>query len=473
MKKTLAVLLALVMLLTMIPATFAEGNADFTLVIKGGKVDDHLKTVNGQELLAVDVTLNGTVEDKLCSLTFELTYNKNQITYVDAAVADGLVAGDINTKTEGTIGFAFVSVQGVQVTNNQPVVTLYFKVAGNLADGTEIAFALADGANVETYIEGSNKVNDHAVAADFKPFIVSTAVEFDGVVKFNEGAVQYKGATPYVIWNHAAGKHEPAFTVYKKDGKTVVSRANYDYEYKENKQPGTGYLFVYFKGEYKGEAMLSFKIYLPATTSTTVENVKDGIKITWTAVQDAAGYVIYRRAWSSTTNGWTAFARWDNTTKTTYLDGHDASHKVFAGTRYQYGVKAYFKRRMDPIAGAEIGGNVNEPSGNFNLGEVGPLKTTVRITTRKLTAVTAGSKKLTVKWEGSSVFTGYQLQYAENAAFTKNAKAIKINDPKTVETVLKSLKSGTTYYVRLRSYHEFNGMTYFGEWSNVMNAKVK
>ena len=191
MKKTLAVLLALVMLLTMIPATFAEGNADFTLVIKGGKVDDHLKTVNGQELLAVDVTLNGTVEDKLCSLTFELTYNKNQITYVDAAVADGLVAGDINTKTDGTIGFAFVSVQGVQVTNNQPVVTLYFKVAGNLADGTEIAFALADGANVETYIEGSNKVNDHAVAADFKPFIVSTAVEFDGVVKFNEGAVQY------------------------------------------------------------------------------------------------------------------------------------------------------------------------------------------------------------------------------------------------------------------------------------------
>ncbi|MBR0507292.1 MAG: fibronectin type III domain-containing protein, partial [Clostridia bacterium] len=78
-----------------------------------------------------------------------------------------------------------------------------------------------------------------------------------------------------------------------------------------------------------------------------------------------------------------------------------------------------------------------------------------------------------VKWAGSSVFTGYQIQYAENAAFTKNAKAIKISNPKTVQTVLKNLKSGTTYYVRIRSYHEFNGMTYFGEWSNVKSTKVK
>ncbi|MBR2643678.1 MAG: fibronectin type III domain-containing protein, partial [Clostridia bacterium] len=168
-----------------------------------------------------------------------------------------------------------------------------------------------------------------------------------------------------------------------------------------------------------------------------------------------------------------SFARWNNTTDTTYIDGVDAAHKVYAGTRYQYGVKAYFARRLDPIANVEIGGNVNEPSGNFNLGMVGPLKTTVRITTRTLNTVTGGSKQLTVKWAGSSIFTGYEVQVATDAAFTKNVKTVKIANAKTYQTNVTGLKAKTTYYVRVRSYHEFEGMTYYGGWSNVKSAKTK
>ena len=157
--------------------------------------------------------------------------------------------------------------------------------------------------------------------------------------------------------------------------------------------------------------------------------------------------------------------RWNNTTALTWTD-----KTVYAGTRYQYGIKAYFARRTDPVTGATIGGNVGD---NFNLGIVGPLKTTVRITTRTLSSVTPGSKQLTVKWAGSSVFTGYQVQIATNAAFTKNASAVKITNPKTYQTVFKNLKAKTTYYVRVRSYQEFEGMTYFGEWSNVLTGKTK
>ena len=110
---------------------------------------------------------------------------------------------------------------------------------------------------------------------------------------------------------------------------------------------------------------------------------------------------------------------------------------------------------------------------NYNIGLVGPLKTTVRITTRKLNSVTAGTRRMTIKWSGSSVFTGYQIQYAEDNAFTNNAVALKITDPKTYDTTVKSLVSGKTYYVRIRSYHVFEGMTYFGQWSNVISCKVK
>ena len=465
MKKTLAVLLSLVMLLALIPATFAEGEPDYTLVIKGGDVAENLKLVDGKMLLAVDVALNGTVEDALCSLTFDLTYDAEQLTYVKNETADDFDMAMVNDKTAGILRFSFVSTNGITVAEDMAVAKLYFEVNAELEAGTEIAFALAEGATVETLIEGSALVNEHDVAADFKPYIVGNAVVFNGVVKFNEGEVQYKGETAYVIWDHEAGKHEPAFTVYEEDGETVIDPANYDYEYKENAQPGTGDLFVYFKGQYMGEARLTFKIYLPATTATTVENVAEGIKITWEPVEDAAGYVIYRRAWSSTTDGWTAFAR--------YLDGHDDAHKTFAGTRYQYGVKAYFARRTDPVAEAEIGGNVNDPSGNFNLGEVGPLKTTVRITTRVLNSVTPGSKQLTVKWTASSLFTGYEVQIATNSTFTKDVKTVKITNAKTTQTTIKSLKANTTYYVRIRSYHVFNGMTYYGGWSAVKSAKTK
>ena len=288
---------------------------------------------------------------------------------------------------------------------------------------------------------------------------------FEGSITWNANDVKYRGSTPYVIANGSA--QTPRFTVVCADG-TVVDPENYDYEYRENTNAGTGYVFVTLKGDYIGDCRGHFKIYLPPTTATYVENTPYAIKITWNPVDGAAGYVIYRRAWSSTTNGWTEFKRWDNTTGTTYYDGHDDAHKVYAGTRYQYGVKAYFEQRTDPMTGALIGGNVGD---NYNLGEVGPLKTTVRITARDLLTLTAGSNQLTAEWTASKNFTGYQIKYATDAGFTKNVKTVKIASPATSSTVLKSLNNGTLYYVTIRSYHEFEGMTYFGAWSNSLCVK--
>ncbi len=479
MKKLLAVLLSLVMVLAFAPAVIAE-DADYTLVIEGGNVNENLELVDGKNLLAVKVKLNEAVEETIFGLTFDITYDAAQVAYADYEADDTFTMAAVNGNEEGIVRCTLASMEGIPAAETADVITLYFALAEDLEAGTEIAFELAEGAYAET--TDTVKPVHHDIAAEFAPFTMTEGEIFTGVVKFNEGEVEYKGTTPYVIWDHDKGIHEPAFTVYEEDGETVIDPANYDFEYKENKQPGTGYLFVYFKGAYTGEAQLFFKIYLPATTKTTVENVADGIKVTWEPVEDAAGYVIYRRAWSSTTNGWTAFARWDNTTETTYLDGHDDAHKTYAGTRYQYGVKAYFARRMDPVAGTEIGGNVNEDSGNFNLGMVGPLKTTVRITTRKLTSVTAGTKEMTIKWEPTKNFTGIQVQYAEDANFKTNSKNYKIEfeldeegnvvTPVVSQDIIKDLTSGKTYYVRIRSYCLFEGMNYYGEWSNVLNCKV-
>jgi hypothetical protein len=278
--------------------------------------------------------------------------------------------------------------------------------------------------------------------------------------RFAEGEVEYRGTTPYVICDKTP---KTPFVQVEMEGAFPIDPELYTVTYSCNTQPGTGYASIAIDGA-PFTIDLWFKIYMPATTTTTVANTDDGIQVSWTAVDGAAGYVIYRRAWSSTTDGWTTFERWNNTTATTWTDT-----KVYAGTRYQYGIKAYFTRRTDPVSGALIGGAMD----NFNLGVVGPLKTTVRITTRVLKSVTPGTKQLTVKWAGSSVFTGYQVQIATDTGFTKNVKTEKIANMKTYQTTIKNLKANTTYYVRVRSYHVFNGMTYYGGWSNVLSAKTK
>jgi hypothetical protein len=294
-------------------------------------------------------------------------------------------------------------------------------------------------------------------------------------IEFADGAVQYNGTTPYVIWSHNAGIHEPAFTVVGEDD-TVLTRDDYTFEYKENNKPGTGYIVVTMNegSQYLAPAYRWFKIYLPASESLTVENVADGIRLTWAPVEDAAGYVIYRRAWSTTTNGWTSFERWYNVTGVTeWKDGFDNSHKVYAGTRYQYGVKAFFAERNDGFTGDSMGGGENKPSGNYNLGIVSPLKTTVRITTRTLTAVTSKDGKLTVKWAGSKVFTGYEVEVATDAAFESIVKTETIANAATYSKVFEGLTVGTTYYVRIRSYHMFENTKYYGGWSEVKNNTLQ
>ncbi len=290
----------------------------------------------------------------------------------------------------------------------------------------------------------------------------SPAVDPNATVEWNAEDVSFKGTTPYVICDGTA--KTPRFTVKAEDG-TVIDPADYDYEYRENVNAGTAYVIVTFKNAFTGTAQGWFKIYLPATNYTKVENRSDGIYIEWNAVEGAAGYVIYRRAWSTTTNGWTNFERWNNTPDLFWTDT-----QTYAGTRYQYGVKAYFEQRVDPVSGATIGGNVGD---NYNLGEVGPLKTTVRITTRVLNSVTGGTKQITAAWSASKNFTGYEVQIATDEAFTKNVQSVTITDYMTAEHTFKNLKAKTTYFVRVRSYHEFEGFTYYGQWSNVMSAKTK
>ena len=460
MKKTLSLVLCLLMALTLVPAfAAADSKADLvfdTETIYGEKISSDI--IADYDLVVVNFWAEwcGPCVAELPDLQ-KVHEEYPNVLFIGVWIGSSLAQAK-QTLEQAGVTYPIIEPEGTLESYSRQIQyipsTFYFD-----SNGKQIGDIRIGGKDYSSW-----KAEIESLLPNIRPSATGNTLVWS-----NED-IKFKGSTAYVMYNGET--QTPRFYILNQNGEKVTAKY-YSAVYRENTQPGTGYVDVTFTTGASNTLRGVFKIYLAATTKTTVENVDEGIKVTWEPVEGAAGYVIYRRAWSTTTNGWTTFARWNNTTDTTYIDGADAAHKVYAGTRYQYGVKAYFARRLDPVSGTEIGGNVNDNSGNFNLGMVGPLKTTVRITTRVLNSVTGGSKQLTVKWTGSTVFTGYEVQIATDAAFTKNVKTVTINNAKTYQTTIKSLKSSTTYYVRVRSYHEFEGMTYYGSWSNVINAKTK
>ena len=354
----------------------------------------------------------------------------------DRLINDGEFYNTETTSTWAGMGIAYDSETGV-LTADRPLRNLVYRY------------------ETDSYLNYESE-NDEAMLTvkllfpyEGKVTVKWTGVLNTGAITNNDDEVEYKGTTPYMMYTSRKA-YEPAYRVFCEDG-VILERDYFDTLFQNNDVPGSATIKVTMKQTGK-TASNWFKLYLPATDETDVSNTKTGITVAWRMVDSAKGYVIYRRAWNLVDAGWTTFERWNNTTATSWTDA-----KVFAGTRYQYGVKAYYK----------------DPMNNYDLGMIGPLRTTTRITTRTLKSATAGTKCLTAKWDGSKTVTGYQVKVATDVGFTKNVKAVKVTKPDIYQTTVKWLQSGTTYYVTVRGYQVFEGMTYFGEWSNVLSCKVK
>lgn len=87
----------------------------------------------------------------------------------------------------------------------------------------------------------------------------------------------------------------------------------------------------------------------------------------------------------------------------------------------------------------------------------------------------AGKKKVTVKWDKIAAVNGYQLQYSTKRNFKKNTKIVTIRKKKVAKKVLKNLKRGKKYYIRIRTFKVVNGKgnILYSAWSAVKKIKVK
>jgi hypothetical protein len=107
----------------------------------------------------------------------------------------------------------------------------------------------------------------------------------------------------------------------------------------------------------------------------------------------------------------------------------------------------------------------------------GEVTKTVKVVPKgtSISSVKSSSKKaMTVKWKKqTSQTTGYQIQYSTTKDFSSGNKTITIKKNKTTSRTIKKLKSGKTYYVRVRTYKTKSGVKYYSSWSDVKSVKVK
>ena len=91
-------------------------------------------------------------------------------------------------------------------------------------------------------------------------------------------------------------------------------------------------------------------------------------------------------------------------------------------------------------------------------------------TSVKATSTAKGKLKVTYAKDTSA--TGYEVVYSTSSKLT-NAKTFDAKGAGKVTCTFSGLKSGKTYYVRIRPYKVVDGKKYYGIWSAVKSVKVK
>jgi len=108
----------------------------------------------------------------------------------------------------------------------------------------------------------------------------------------------------------------------------------------------------------------------------------------------------------------------------------------------------------------------------------GTIVKTFKINPAKPTIYKPSSKKnqITVKWKKvPKQASGYEVKYSTYKDFKKgNATKIQTaNSYKTTSLKISQLKSNKTYYVKVRTYKNTAGKTYYSKWSDTRKIKTK
>ena len=307
---------------------------------------------------------------------------------------------------------------------------------------------------------------------------------------------------PQECYEYVSKEIRPEATVTLSDGTVLKNATEYIVDYTDNIEVGTATITVKGNGNYIGYATKSFTIIeakkddgsetkpgdgsetkpgdgsetkpgdgsetkpgdsgktepgdVPAiitvnkTTISKVENKATGVKLTWKKVSDATGYVVYRKNLGS--KSWKKIKIVKGASKNTYTD---STVKSKHGTVYSYRIESY----------KSVNGQTAKA--------VSKEKKILRLTApTKLKIANQKGRKLSVTWKKQKKISGYQIQYSTGKAFAKGTKMTNIVKSSD-KAVIKKLKKGKTYYVRIRSYQKSGSKKTYSAWSSYTKVKIK
>ncbi len=156
------------------PPTELPTEGDYVLRIDGGRVSDHTETVDGRECLRVDLYLDGvTSERMLSSISMKLLYDPDQLTYVKSKSLSGSgFMNVINSNVPGLVQYAFISSSGTVIGGTTPFLILWFTVAEDLPNGTQIRFAFSEPIKADSISPGSYNSQKRSVGVRLTPYTV-------------------------------------------------------------------------------------------------------------------------------------------------------------------------------------------------------------------------------------------------------------------------------------------------------------
>lgn len=223
---------------------------------------------------------------------------------------------------------------------------------------------------------------------------------------------------------------------------------DYIVTYKNNINPGQAYVTLTGIGKYKGSVTKPFRILPAKVQNVKVKSQTDKtITLKWDkSGGGVTGYRVY--AYNSKTKKYDK--RLVDITKNTYT-----IKNLKPGTTYKFQVTAY----------KLIGKKTYE--GLYSKA----FTTTTKTKKPKISKLTAGKGKVTVKFGKVSGASGYQIQYSTNKSFKKNNKTVSVSKKASSKTISK-LTSKKTYYVRIRAYRTVNNKKVWSSYSAVKNVEL-
>lgn len=252
--------------------------------------------------------------------------------------------------------------------------------------------------------------------------------------------------TQYSSYSFAKKYIKPKTTV-KLNGKTLVYGTDYSISYKNNYYPGTGTVVITGKGNYYGTYNKSFYIARGQGLKVVARGT-NYVTLSWTKNNWMTGYKLYKYSFDK--EKWVLYK--------TIKGNKNTSCKVTglgSGYGYDFKVRPYYTKGL-----------------NTYYGEYSAvLKTPARPLKAKIKGVTQDARlMMTVKWNqvrGS----GYQVRLSRSSSFSDYTTYI-VKGSSTTSRLFQKLGDQRTYYLKVRAYRTYGGITTYGAWSDVYKTKA-